>query len=241
MATREIFGTVGGYLFNPAGIIARQASEPSFTMHVKSFLFVVLVSVLQGACAFYIIFYPEPLYYGLGPSTPHAHLYVIEQSNPLLLAGLVILLLLFNAVYFHGFAGSLNYLLSRWLSRGQGTTPSFRAFMTRSGYGFMPLLLTIPLASFRFFFLGRISFNNHDFPFFDMTVPNSIYIVFLGLFYAWMFVVQAKINRAMFNGLGWRASIPPLVIALVTCVLLVIIAVVLPPVLNTLVYTIIDE
>ncbi len=241
MVLQQIFETVGGFIFNPADILAKQADKSRFTRYAAPLLNILVISALQGVAAFYMIFYPEPLYYGLGPDTPHAHLYIIEQSNPLLLAGLVILLLIINAGFFLGIGGSLNYGLSKLLARGRGDAPSYRAFMACSGYAFTPLMLAVPLAAFRYFFFGRITFSNHDFPFFDLTVPNIVYIVLLGIIYAWTFVVQAKINRAMFRGLGWRAAIPPIVVALVTCTLLAIIAVVVPPILNEAVYSIIDE
>ncbi|MEX2682301.1 MAG: hypothetical protein Q6373_011940 [Candidatus Sigynarchaeota archaeon] len=241
MAPSQILGTVGGFIFNPAATIATHASKPRFARHAMSFLIVTGISMLQGIAAFYMIFYPEPLYYGLGPDTPHAHLFIIEQSNPMLLAGLVILLLLINGFFFLCIGGSINFGLLKLLARGRGETPTYRDFIAGSACAFMPLLFTIPLAAFRYFFFGRITFGNHDFPFFDLTVPNFIYVLLLGAIYAWMFVVQAKINRAMFDGLGWRASIPPIVVALLTIALLAVIAVVLPPVLNDVVYTIIDE
>jgi hypothetical protein len=187
-----------------------------------------------------MILYPEPLYYGLWPNTPHANLSIIEQSNPLILVLLVGVLLIINFIYFHILLGSLNYGVSKLLTRKDGKVPPFRAFMSCNGYGLIPLLLTVPLAAFRIFFFGRIAFNNHDFPFFDMTVPNIIYVILLGIIYTWMFVVQTKINRAMFSGLGWRATIAPIAGALVTCALLAAIAIVLPPILNDIVYSIID-
>ncbi len=245
MASWQGFDVVGGFTFDPAGIISKTRSRPLFGKYKGTFLFLVMISVIQGIAAFYMIFYPEPLYYGLGPSTPHAHLFVIEQSNPLLLAGLIVVLLFINIGYFHGILGSLNFLLAKVLSRNTipapARIPRFREAMLYHGYGFMPLLLTVPVAAFRFFFFGRIAFNNHDFPFFDMTLPNLFYLVLLGGAYAWMFVVHAKVNRALFDGLGWRASIPSVVMGLVTVLVLVAIAVVLPPVLNDIVYTIIDE
>nr|MDO8087522.1 hypothetical protein [Candidatus Sigynarchaeum springense] len=241
MAFSQILATVGEFMFNPSAAIATRAGKPRLARHATPLLCMVVVSVLQGISAFYMIFYPEPLYYGLGPETPHAHLYIIEQSNPLLLAGLVILLLLINGVFFLCIGGSINFGLLKLLARGRGEAPTCRAFITSSGYAFVPLLLAVPLAAFRYFFFGRITFSNHDFPFFDLTVPNIIYMLILGGIYAWTFVVQAKINRAMFSGLGWRASIPPIVVALLTIALLATIAIVLPPVLNEAVYAIIDE
>ncbi len=240
MALWQIFGTVGGFMFNPTGLLTAKTNELRFTTYAKPFLVMVLISVLQGVGAFYMILYPEPLYYGLGPDTPHANLSIIEQSNPLILGLLVVVLLIINAVYFHFLLGSLNYGVSKLLARKDGKVPPFRAFMSCNGYGLMPLLLTVPLAAFRIYFFGRIAFNNHDFPFFDMTVPNIIYVILLGIIYTWMFVVQAKINRAMFGGLDSRAAVGPIAAALVTCALLVIIAVVLPPILNDIVYSIID-
>ncbi len=240
MAVWQILGTVGGFMFNPAGLLKTETSESRFSTYAKPFFAMSMISMLQGVGAFYMILYPEPLYYGLGPGTPHANLSIIEQSNPLILILLVVVLLVINLIYFHILLGSLNYGLSKLLGRERGNAPPFHAYMSCSGYGLMPLLLTIPLAAFRIFFFGRIAFNNHDFPFFDMTVPNIVYVILLGIIYAWMFVVQAKINRATFSGLGWRSAIGPIAGALITCALLAAIAIVLPPILNDIVYSIID-
>nr|MDO8115812.1 hypothetical protein [Candidatus Sigynarchaeota archaeon] len=237
----QVFDLVGGFLLNPAGIIPRYFDNVRLAAYVKSFFFMVMLSAIQGVSAFYMIFYPEPLYYGLGASTPHAHLYVIEQSNPLLLAGLIIVFAIINILYFHVILGCLNFGLCKLLHQGGGSMPRFLHVMSCNGFSFMPILLTIPIATFRFFFFGRIAFNNHEFPFFDLTPVNSVYIVLLVICYVWMFVIQAKVNRVLFRGLGWRASIPAVITGLVTILLLAIIAIVLPSVLNTLVYTIIDE
>ncbi|NMC04044.1 MAG: hypothetical protein GYA24_02470 [Candidatus Lokiarchaeota archaeon] len=238
---QHILQIIGGFMFNPAGLLTTRESKPGLTRYSNALLYMCIISMLQGVAAFYMIFYPEPLYYGLGPGTPHAHLYIIEQSNPLLLAGLVMLVLIINVGFFHGIAGNLNFFLSKLLARKHGDVPSHRSFMACSGYALVPLLLAVPLAAFRFYFFGRIAFNNHDFPFFDMTVTNIVYLVLLGAIYAWTFVVQAKINGAMFDGLGWRASVPPIIVGLLTIALLAVIAIALPPVLNAAVYSIIDE
>ncbi len=115
MALSQILGTVGGFIFNPAAAIAKQADKPRFTRYAVPVLCIAFIPVLQRVTASYIIHYPEPLYYGLGLDTPQAYLHVNEQCDPWLLAFLVTVLFSINGVLFFSISGNINFSLLKIL------------------------------------------------------------------------------------------------------------------------------
>ncbi|MFX0101262.1 MAG: YIP1 family protein [Candidatus Hodarchaeota archaeon] len=232
MSFKRFVENIGGFLVDPAGTTRERIQDTDTMNRAIPWLLVIIISITQGTAAWFMILYPEPWYYGLGPGTPSDNIPIIEDSNPVILVALVILLLAINLVYFNLIAGGLNFFIMKRLSKQERVTPSFRVFFSYYSYSLTPLFLGLPVAAFRLYFFGKITLYNLDFPFFDTTIQNILYVVILGVFYAWMYIIQGKMNESIFNVPRWKSAIPVLLNVAITMTCLFI---VLPLILNAVI------
>jgi hypothetical protein len=194
-------------------------------------LFVLYLSVLLGVGITCFVSYPETLYFGLPAEA-------LGKEVPAVVAGFPVFAALVTAACLAFFFG-YNYLLVglagfRWLSTlagPGGEAPDRFTYLSAFAFSFAPLLFWVPIMAIRQLFFERLIFLQPVYPFIDWTDANILHFVLVGACVAWKFLLQVRVNQALFRVPLFRASVPVLAEAVVLALFLAA-----PFLLNDLIY-----
>jgi len=228
---KTFFSNFSGFLFQPYAASERNLTDPGFIKRkTTSYLLVFYIGFAIGLGLWPFIFYPEPLFYGCSAAALKKEIPAIVIGNPMISLVMVVSgSFLFIFGYLFIFAGAVNHAL---LSRlGKGAMPALGEYLAFFAYSLSPLLFWIPAMAIRFFFFERLVFLRPSYPFFDWTGSNIIYFCAVGVFLAWKYLIELRINQALF-----KASMARSLALLLAQVILLLLLLLAPLLLNDLLF-----
>jgi hypothetical protein len=213
---------VFGFLFRPHRTALNRLTQPGTRLGGwKSHVYIIYLSVLLGVTLFFFMFYPEPLYYGSSGAELKEEVPSIIIANPLLgMLGMILFELLFTFLFLYLAVGYISFAVMRLLTRATRPAHTRREYLALFANSFHPLLLMIPLITFRLFFYEGWIHLKPMYPFVDWTTSNVWSICILGLLFAWKFFIELRVNQAVFRARLGKAVVPLLVQAVLLAVLL---------------------
>jgi len=214
--------SVFGFLFRPhRSAMNRLTQYGSQLQGWKSHLYIAYLAVLVGVTLFFLLFYPEPLYFGSSGAGLKKEVPSILVADPLVgMLGMILAELLFTFVFLYLAMGSISFVVLRLLCRGTRPDHNRREYLALFAQSFHPLLLLIPLITFRIFFYEGWIHLKPIYPFVDWTTGNLVSIAVLGFLFLWKFFIELRINQAVFRARLGTALVPVLIQVAVLAVLL---------------------
>lgn len=233
MSFSEFFGDIFTFLFTPS-VRAKTARETKGKKHsmAKPLLLMFYMTIIISVGTWFLIAYPDTLYYGV----PGADLLEINPGvvvdNPLvLLIGLIGLDFIFIFLWAFLFNGNVNFSLLQRMAAKRGPPPSKNQYLSLYSGTFIPFMFAIPLFFFRIFFFEKLLIVKPFFPLVDWTIPNIVFFALVGVLFAWKFIIEFRVNQKFFQVSGIKALVT---IAYQVAILIVIL--VLPFALNDLIF-----
>jgi hypothetical protein len=154
--------------------------------------------------------YPEPLYYGTSTIEFNAHVPSTLFANPFIFL-VMVSGLLFILIYILDFL-FIGYLCFRINKKEfQKKSVNYGEYLTFNAYSYTPILFIIPLITFWKFFFERLLLFKRYYPFIDWNPANILFISILGLFYAWKFIIQYRMNRVFIKSHRLKAILPMII------------------------------
>lgn len=184
--------------------------ERSGTRYKLSFLFMIYLSIIIGIASWFLILYPEPLYYGVSGTEFQQDMPTMITPN-IPLALLILILISFTTLFlfqyiFIGFLGYRSNFKNR--ERESDISHAFRDYLTLYAHSFTPFLFLIPIITIRIFFFEKLIMMGPFFPFIDLNPSNLIFLSLFGLIFFWKFYIEIHLNRQFFGSSRLRATMP---------------------------------
>lgn len=186
-------------------------------------LYVLYLSISLGVVLWYMVYYPESLFYGLPTTdlTSFDTFLIADDPFIALLLCMALSLLAHHVIGYMAF-GRFNFAMlgkDRATSKDAGQYETYLAWYS---HALTPLFLVVPLCYVRFVFFERILFFSFFFPMFDLTTINVVFFILYGSIIAWRMLIEFRINSTFFKPTRRKAIIPVLfqtaIIVLITVV-----------------------
>jgi len=218
---KTFFSNFSWFLFQPFAASEQNLGDPDFIKRKRaSYLLVFYIAFVIGVGLWPFIFYPEPLFYSCSAAALKKEIPAIVISNPMIsLVTVVIGCFLFIFCYMFIFSGVVNYALFSRL--GKGAKPAFNEYLVFFAYSLSPLLFWAPAMAIRLFFFERLVFMRPWYPFFDWTDSNIIYFCAVGVFLAWKYLIELRVNQALFK-VSMARALAPLLVQIILLLLLLL-------------------
>jgi len=209
------------FLFHPFAASGQNFADPDFIKRKSaSYLLVFYIAFVIGAALWPFIFYPEPLFYGCSAAALKKEIPAIVIGNPMIsLVTVVIGCFLFIFCYMFIFSGAVNYAL--FSRMGKGANPAFGEYLAFFAHSLSPLLFWVPVMAVRLFFFERLVFMRPWYPFFDWTDSNIIYFCAVGFFLVWKYLIELRVNQALFK-VNMARALAPLLVQVILLLLLLL-------------------
>ena len=175
-----------------------------------SLIFMFYFSVVLGLVFWFLIGYPEPLYYGVSGEQFQADMPALLIANPwlyllVMLALSIILQFILNFLIL----GYINFQIMKRLTRErQDSEFKPKEYLSLFAFSFLPMLFLVPILTLWDYFLENLMFMKPFFPFFDLTVPNIILLLIFAGFFLWKLFLEVIINKTYFNTSLKKSIIP---------------------------------
>ncbi|MFX0099458.1 MAG: hypothetical protein ACFFCS_07745 [Candidatus Hodarchaeota archaeon] len=209
MSFSQFFEEIFGFLFNPSSAIkSRLEKESKKPSMVKPLLYILYICIIIAVGMWFLIAYPDTLYYGVsGSDLLEINPGVLIDNPFVFLIGLIGLGLILIFLWSFLLNGNVNFALMKRLTKNRNPLHSKKDYLSLYSYSFTPFMLTIPIFFFRVFFFEKLLFFKPFFPLVDWTIPNIVFFCLIGVLFAWKFTIEFRINQKMFQVPGIKAMV----------------------------------
>ena len=212
MSFSQFLNMIIGFLFFPSRTMDKISNQGNISTNYSSYrrvsyFFMAYFCLSIGFVLWFLISYPEPLYYGVSGDKFKADMPTQLIGNPFL--NLIICLtlsFLCFLIFMHLIIGSISYKIITKSggkprdSRSEANSErKLKEYLLLFSFSFIPLLLIIPFCTTWLYFFEKITFSKPIFPFFDLTLMNGIFLSFICIFLAWKYLIEYKINQSFFQ------------------------------------------
>jgi len=203
----NFFSRFAGAMFNPSQAAASLAENHESGPRLRgSLLYVFYIWLVTGVSMWFLVFYPEPLYFHTSPQLFLKTVPANLAANPMMSLLLVLAgSFLFIVLQMYLAPALVSHAL---LKRASGSQLPLGRYLALYAWSLTPLLFWAPLIALRVSFFEKWLSMKPLYPFIDMTLPNIAQLMVTAFFILWKYRIEARMNLALFKvNRAWPAAL----------------------------------